>query len=133
MLSKILVTLLVITAAAVLLRRRGAVPERETVDRARSEGPAALIEAPAAKRSEARFAAYLFLAVMLGVAGFLFWQDWREESAIITVTLYREGAAPVTYEARRGDLRARSFTTLDGLQVRVASDERMELSGLPDE
>ena len=37
---------------------------------------------------------------------------------------------PTEYQAFIFELGARSFTTIDGLQVVVANDERMELSGL---
>lgn len=81
-----------------------------------------------------RFAAYAFLAIMLGIGSVLFVQDWREAKRVVTITLYREGASePVVYEARKDALESRAFTTLDGIRVVVASDERMEVSGLAED
>jgi hypothetical protein len=49
----------------------------------------------------------------------------------VTVKLYSAGETiPTEYQAFKFELGDRSFTTIDGLQVVVANDERMELSGL---
>lgn len=131
MFSKILITLIVIFTAAILLKRRSEVRVEQNDSTYGVGSEVARIEQENFEgNSEIRFAAYLFLVLMLGVGGFLYIQDWQDKNTIITVSLYREGTSnPIVYKAKKGDLGARSFTTLDGIQVLVASDERMELSG----
>lgn len=130
MFSKFLVTLVIIVAAALFLKKRS------EATRPLADSSAAAASGYAAEHSgsgELRFAAYLFLTLMLGLGGFLFFQDWRESHKVVTIKLYRENAPePVVYQAHRGELGERSFTTLSGVRVVVAGDERMELSGLED-
>lgn len=78
-----------------------------------------------------RLAAYLFLALMLGLGGVLYYYRWQEDHAILTVRLYRDGSEQaMTYEVYRYQLDSRSFVTTDGTTVTVADSERMEVAGL---
>ena len=80
-----------------------------------------------------RFGAYLFLALMTGLGGALYYYDWQDDHTIITVNLHRDGQQePVSYEVYKFQLGERSFTTLDGVNVTVAASERMEVLGLND-
>lgn len=130
MLSKFLVTLAIIAAAALFLK------QRSQAARPLADSSAAAASGNTAEHSgsgELRFAAYLFLTLMLGLGGVMFFQDWRESHKVVTIKLYRENTPePVVYQAYRGELGERSFTTLSGVRVVVAGDERMELSGLED-
>ena len=140
MLSKLLVTVAIVIVAALFLKQRGhaAQPSPDGIS-----GPASNSakdgsqknsqQSPSENSSEMRFAAYLFLALMLGLGGIMFLQDWRDARTVVTIKLYRENAPePVIYRAYKGELQSRAFTTLDGMRVVVAGDERMELSGLED-
>lgn len=131
MFSKFLITLAIVAGAAFFLRHSRA-SETRAAERPSTARPteSALSASEAGGHSELRFAAYLFLVLMLGLGSFLFYQDWRDDQTLITIKLYREDRAePVIYEARKHAVGTRSFTTLDGLLVQVASDERMELVG----
>jgi hypothetical protein len=127
MLSKFLLTLAVICGAALMLRRgSGNADDAERKEKAGNNEKVS--------DGEMRFAAYAFLLIMLGLGSVLFVQDWREAKRVVTITLYREGTSkPVVYEARKDALESRAFTTLDGIRVVVASDERMEVSGLAED
>ena len=81
--------------------------------------------------SDYRLAAYLFLALMFGLGGLLYYFDWQDDHQIITITLYRDSqASPAQYRVYKYQLQERSFITLDRVLVTVASDERMEILGL---
>jgi hypothetical protein len=78
-----------------------------------------------------RLGAYLFLALMTGLGGALYYYQWQDDREIITVNLYRAGLeAPVSYEVFKYQLGERSFVTTDGISVTVAASERMEVIGL---
>ena len=126
MLSKLFLTLGIILLATLILKRRAKSNSgpRHTETPAQSGGSEQKI-------SELRLASYLFLAIMLGLGGFVSMQKWRDDHTVVTVKLYSAGeTTPTEYQAFKFELGARSFTTIDGLQVVVANDERMELSGL---
>ena len=132
MLSKLLMTAAIIIVAALFLKHRGQQAQASSTTPT-SKTASSLSDTKGDDTSELRFAAYLFLTLMLGVGGLMFLQDWREARTVVTIKLYRENAPePVVYRAYKGELQSRAFTTLDGVRVVVAGDERMELSGLED-
>jgi hypothetical protein len=51
----------------------------------------------------------------------------------LTISLHRDNqSAPVIYQVYKFQLQDRSFVTIDGTVVNVASSERMEVAGLID-
>ena len=78
-----------------------------------------------------RFAAWLFLALVIGSGSYLYYLRWQEDNSVVTVILHRDGSnEPVTYQVLRNQLGNRAFTTIDGIRVTVAASERMEVLGL---
>jgi hypothetical protein len=126
MLSKLFLTLAIIFLVALILKRR---PSRESGAQGAKTSAKGGGERP--KLSELRLAAYLFLVIMLGLGGVISVQKWRDDHTVVTIKLYSAGeSSPTEYQAFKFELDSRSFTTVDGVQVVVANDERMELSGL---
>ena len=152
MLGKIILTAVVILLAFTLIRQKGLKrgleqgllnPKGEGNDSMGSPAGAATQladntqgdgnETQSSLRKDIRFGAYLFLALMTGLGGALYYYDWQDDHTIITVNLHRDGQQePVSYEVYKFQLGERSFTTLDGVNVTVAASERMEVLGLND-
>jgi len=122
MISKILLTLAVIVIALVYLKQRKEAEQTAS----RSQAATAKTKQP---MSDYRVAAYLFLIVMIGLAGAVYFFNWQDDHRIITVTLHGD-ADPVVYEVYQYQLQNRSFITTDGVVVNVASNERMVVEGL---
>lgn len=146
MLGKIALTLIVIILAAAWLRRR-ARRERAAVagDRpdaqlrggadpwrnARREQAADPTRPAKGTGMDLRIAAWVTLAVILGMGATLYYLSWQDARTPVTVVLHRDGAEePVTYQVRKQDLDERSFVTVEGVQVNVSANERMEIIGL---
>ncbi|OGT73555.1 MAG: hypothetical protein A3H44_11750 [Gammaproteobacteria bacterium RIFCSPLOWO2_02_FULL_57_10] len=135
MFGKILLTVFVILAAVLFLRKHRQ-DERLRLAAATKGGGKSADDAanPASAKpelSDYRFAAYLFLALMIGSGGYLYYLRWQDDSSLITVILHRDGnASPVTYQVYKHQLEERGFTTIDGVRVTVAASERMEVIGL---
>ena len=73
----------------------------------------------------------MFLILMVGFAAVLYYFNWEDDHTVLTITLYSDNQAQaISYQAYKYQLQERSFTTLDGLLVTVASSERMEIKGL---
>ncbi len=131
MLSKILITLIVIMIAFFVIRQRHLgtkVNKKET--------NAAL---PTAKKGrykdelsrDMRAGAYFFLLLMVSLGTTLYYFDWQDDHTIVTVNLHRgEDIGITTYEVYKYQLGERSFLTIDGRNITVASNERMEVIGL---
>jgi hypothetical protein len=134
MFSKLLITLLVIGVAIFAVKRR-------QLENNRSKTPA-LAAAKASARSAAaaekaqlnkdiKVGAYLFVAFIAGLGAMLYYFDWQENHTVLTVNLIRDAeTAPVTYLVYKYQLQDKSFVTIDGKTVTVASNERMEIEGL---
>ncbi len=147
MLGKLLLTAFVIVLAFTLIRQKGirrglqeGLLERDADKTAGASAEQTSSRIAAQKnasdssfQSDLRLGAYLFLVLMTGLGGALYYYDWQDDRAIITVTLYRSGELePVSYEVYKYQLGERSFVTTDGVSVTVAASERMEIVGLND-
>ena len=135
MFGKILLTVFIVLAAVMFLRKHRQDERLRLIASTKNGGKSAetLANAAAAKPvlSDYRFAAYLFLALMIGSGAYLYYLRWQDDSSLITVILHRDGdASPVTYQVYKHQLEDRGFTTIDGIRVTVAASERMEVIGL---
>lgn len=131
MLGKLLLTLAAIAIAYLFVRQRQ-IAENESgkAPSSKSSGGSAQSQKDDLSK-DLRTGAYLFLVMMSGVAAALFYYDWQDDHEILTVNLHRDNQAqPVTYQVYKYQLQDRSFTTIDGIQITVASSERMEIIGL---
>lgn len=135
MFGKILLTVFIVLAAVLFLRKHRQDERLRLAAPAKGGSKSADNAAdPASAKpalSDYRFAAYLFLALMIGSGGYLYYLGWQDDTSLITVILHRDGSAsPVTYQVYKHQLEDRGFTTIDGIRVTVAASERMEVIGL---
>jgi len=134
MLSKILLTVTVILLGLLWVRHHRQLAQRgQAVARTQNtpnSTPETASPSPPERLNDYRFAAYLFLALMLGTGAYMYYLRWQDDSRLITVVLHREGTAAVTYQVEKRNLQERTFVTADGVRVTVASSERMEVIGL---
>jgi ABC-type Fe3+ transport system permease subunit len=131
MLGKILITIIIVLLGLVWIRK---IREQERRDAGQSRaktGEANTAAPPHETLNDFRFAAYLFLALMLGTGAYLYYDRWQDEHSLVTVILHRDGnQSPVSYQVQKSELGERAFTTIEGVRVTVASSERMEVIGL---
>lgn len=118
MITKILLTALIIIAVALYFRRRTAMR----------------VQGEAGGRADApwywRLLPAGLLLVALVVSAAMFWLEWREEHRIFTARVIDTRSGEVTtYLVYRDDVQGRTFTTVDGRTVTLADVERLELSG----
>ena len=72
--------------------------------------------------------AYLFMFVMVIAASAMIYFELSDSYKTVTVhVINTQTGAKSSYQARREDLAARSFTTVDGRKVYVAGIERIEV------
>ena len=129
MLSKIFLTLTVILAAFIYVRKRNHPGQPLLPPRAKTAIEPEVSQTQS--MSDYRFAAYAILIMMFGVGGFLYYINWQDDHTLITVKLYRSGEPnPITYQVYKNQLLDHSFTTIDGIKVTIAASERMEVEGL---
>ena len=136
MLSKFLLTLAVIIAAFLVLRQRklstppAAAKPRSKVDAGKGSNIEPKNDGLSA---DMRVAAYTFLVLMVGLGATMYYFRWQDDHHILTISLHRDNlSAPVIYQVYKFQLQDRSFVTIGGTVVNVASSERLEVSGLTD-
>ena len=120
-LTKILVTILVIVGAIVYLRQgRGSKVNRS----------AALI---AAERSPlfSRVLIYSMIALsMIASASYWGW-SWYDDNTIVNVTISSPiDAMSMSYKVRKKDIEDQRITTVDGIQIRLSNQERLTVKAI---
>lgn len=130
MFGKILLTIAIILLGLVWVRQ---VRQHKRAEAAanRSSTAKTPIAAPPEALNDYRFTAYLFVALILGLGAYLYYEQRQDDNTVLQILLHREGnSEPVTYEVRKYQLEERAFTTVEGVRVTVAASERMEVIGL---
>ncbi|QDF74983.1 MULTISPECIES: hypothetical protein [Shewanella] len=119
MLTKILVTLLVIAAAIAYLRRSKVEARQPTASQL-------------GQRILFKYIAIGFAALaLLGSGGYWYW-SWREGNQVVYVTIVSPlQEVEEVYQVRKRDLQGESFTTIDGLKVRLSTQERIVIANTP--
>ena len=131
MLSKILITLIVITIAFFVIRQRhlGTKPRKKETNATLPSSKESRYKDELSK--DMRAGAYFFLLLMVSLGTALYYFDWQDDHTIVTVNLHRgDNSDIITYEVYKYQLGERSFLTIDGRNITVASNERMEVIGL---
>ena len=131
MLSKILITLIVITIAFFVIRQRhlGTKPRKKETNATLPSSKKSRYKDELSK--DMRAGAYFFLLLMVSLGTTLYYFDWQDDHTIVTVNLHRgDNSDIITYEVYKYQLGERSFLTIDGRNITVASNERMEVIGL---
>ncbi|MCH7816276.1 MAG: hypothetical protein IIC60_06875 [Proteobacteria bacterium] len=132
MLGKILLTAAVIVIAFFFIRQRNLAAAAAT--ETKQVQPSEAVQNPASHdnlAADLRLAAYMFLVLMLGLGGAMYYFRWQDDHTILTVTLHRDDqVTPTSYQVYKYQLQDRSFITVDGTSVAIASSERMEVFGL---
>lgn len=134
MLGKILLTLAVMIIAFFFVRQRDmkgkSSPARKTLPPTKSQDKTAAKE-DSNLSADLRLGAYMFLVFVIGLGAALYYFQWQDDHSILTVRLHSDGQPEaIVYQVYKFQMAERSFTTLDGILVTVASSERMEVEGL---
>tara|TARA_B110000196_G_C20783032_1_gene491930 strand:- start:51 stop:503 length:453 start_codon:yes stop_codon:yes gene_type:complete len=134
MLGKILLTLTVMIIAFFFVRQRDmkgkSSPSRNTLPAKKAQDKAVEQENHTLS-ADLRLGAYMFLALVIGLGATLYYFQWQDDHSILTVRLHSDGQTEaIVYQVYKFQMAERSFTTLDGILVTVASSERMEVEGL---
>lgn len=132
MLGKFLITLAVILTAFFVIRQRNiADSAKKQAGKTTKPIPKDQPKEVDSHSSDLRFAAYTFLVLIIGLGATLYYFQWQDDHQILTISLHRENQAqPVIYQVYKYQLENRTFVTIEGTVVTVASSERMEVAGL---
>ncbi|OFE12296.1 hypothetical protein PHACT_03410 [Pseudohongiella acticola] len=144
MLGQILITLLVIIAAVIFLRRqrsreqtgtrKAPLPRRSDpwhADNRQNTPPPDPTGTQAPMASNLKTVLWLVLAGVVTIGSVTTYLQWQDQQRLVTVLLYRDADQnPIIYRVSKRNIGERSFITEDGTQVTVSTNERMEIVGL---
>jgi hypothetical protein len=117
MIGKILITLAVIAGCMMMLSAR-ARPKLRTV----------VNPATVRNRKLMRNAAIGFMVVMVLAAGTMIYLEVDQRNSIVTVhVINTQSGSTKSYRVKKNEIHSDGFTTMDGVQVFVASIERIEI------
>jgi len=117
-LTKILVTILVVVAVLTFYRVKNSERVAHAARRLESKQPA--------NSRFGRVMAYGFVAFLMLVSALWYGLHWREQHRIITVRVIGESGT-TTYKAYNKDLKGNELETIDGKTVILGSSERIEI------
>jgi len=131
MLGKLLLTLAVIVIAFLFVRQRDLKAKTKASSPPVESAKKTTKPADDSLSADLRIGAYMFLVLMVGLGIALYYFQWQDDHAVLTVRLHSDSQAePIEYQVYKFQLQERAFTTVDGILVTVASSERMEVEGL---
>ena len=118
MLLKILFTLAVILAVAVIFRVKSqtqkSLPPNAATDR--SEGGVS-----------SRVVIYTLLGLIISISILIFVLHWSNQRQIINIRVTNSQGETINYQAYRKTIEGRRFTTLDGVDVTLGASDRVEM------
>lgn len=122
MITKLLLTVLIIVAALITIRHRHSQHHHDAQREAERQVQ------QAAERRHAWRVALGLLSVMLLLSASMYYSHWQEQHRLVTVLVVNTltGSAQ-NYRLNQGDLDGRSFRTLDGRLIYLSDSERMEV------
>ena len=119
MVTKILITLLVIAGCYLYLKRRSSSANQQ-------RRPAR--ESVAEQQPVKMVAVLLLILSVLGTLSYVGYR-WYDSHTLLDVRIINPANdSEVVYQVYKGDLDDRSFTTVQGQTVRIAASERLEIS-----
>lgn len=127
MITKILFTIGVIIAGMAYARYRAqqGMLDRPSQPREKLVNPAP-VNKPKRMFSVATLAGAA-VVVMILASGLMLYQSWVDSNKVVYIKVVEAGSgASAEYQAYRGDIDDRSFTTTDGRLITLATTERME-------
>nr|WP_283102737.1 hypothetical protein [Shewanella abyssi] len=115
-LTKILVTLLVIAGAIFYIRQSKV---SRTKERTQDMGKGMII----------RFSLYITLSIsLLASAGYWYW-DWQDGNKVVSVTIVSPVSNDtVVYQVRKKHIANNEIITIDGIRVRLSNQERITIA-----
>ena len=119
MITKILITALVIFAALLFIRHKN----RHTQQLQQQQ----LAEQAADRRRAMTIAISLVTLTLVVSAGIYTWH-WQQDHKIVTVRVINSHSGVMQrYQVYRADLDGRRFSTIDGVEIHLSDAERMEI------
>ena len=120
MLLKILFTLAVVLAVAVIFRVKNQ-PQKSSPPNAATDHSRGGVSS--------RAVIYTLLGLIISISILIFVLHWSDQRRIINIRVTDSQGETINYQAYRKTIKGRRFTTLDGVDVTLGASDRVEMLG----
>ncbi|MDR8523509.1 MULTISPECIES: hypothetical protein [Shewanella] len=115
MLTKILITVLVIVVAMLYIRRP---KEQNQSTRVNTKD--------LANNIKLKVAGYILIALSLTATAAYWYWDWSDGRQVVSVTIVSPASdESVVYQVRKKDITSNEITTINGIRIRLSNQERI--------
>ena len=122
MITKIFFTMLVIIVVGMIFRSQ-------------NQGKTAATSAPQTREDSAdksaslapKTVAYLLIALLIIVSGMVAYFSWSDANQVVTLRVVNASGALSEYQAYRKNISGREFTSIEGIYIRLADTDRLEM------
>lgn len=122
MITKIFFTMLVIIVVGMIFK------SQNTDKAAAPKSPKMADEKPGETASLApRTVAYLLIGLLIIVSGAVGYFSWSDSNQVVTLRVINASGSLSEYQAYRKAIRGREFTSIDGIYIRLADTDRLEI------
>jgi len=126
MLTKILITILIIVSAVVFIRYKKSLEQQATLGKT-THTITIQQEPESSSQANIKYIAIGVLSLSLLTGTLMLFLNWQEEHRLYDIKIINPQTGDVDhYQAYKKDLRGRTFTTITGQQVTVSDLERLE-------
>ena len=120
MLLKVLFTLAVILVVAVIFRVKNQ-PQKSSPSNAATDRSGGGVSS--------RAVIYTLLGLIISISILVFVLHWSDQRRIINIRVTNSQGETINYQAYRKTIEGRRFTTLDGVNVVLGANDRIEMLG----
>ena len=120
MLLKVLFTLAVVLAVAVIFRVKNQPQKPPPPDAATGRSGGGI---------SSRAVIYTLLGLIISISILIFVLHWSDQRQIINIRVTDSQGETINYQAYRKTIKGRQFTTLDGVDVTLGASDRVEMLG----
>ena len=115
MIKKILFTIIVAAVVILFYKIKRQQPEKKDTTQKLPEG-----------KFSTQLIAYIVVGFMLLFSGVFFTLNWLDDNSTIQVKVIT-GNSSTEYQVKKNRLKGRTFTTVDGRQIELGDNERLEI------
>jgi len=122
MITKIFFTMLVIIIVGMIFKSKSQSKSSPRNQQKVAENPSTEPTSLAPKT-----VAYMLVGLLIVVSGVVYYFSWSDSREVVTLRVISAGGTLSEYQAYRKDIKGREFNSIDGIYIRLADTDRLEM------
>ena len=122
MIGKVFFTMLVIVVVGMLFRSKG-----RTQNATQTSNQATTNAQGEAGSLAPKTVAYMLVGLLIIVSGLVYYYSWSDANRLINLQVISANGTMSHYQAYHKDIDGREFTSVDGILIKLADSDRLEI------